>query len=454
MKKSLKVLICIFFILAALYPDSVSAKCKSCFNVNNIDQKYDYVNINWWNNFNDPILAQYIRKAIECNHNARKASWQVEEYRQFVKMSFASELPSASIGGNYIGAHWPSHITNIKSNVFIMPIKVNYEADVFLKNRDKTKASQKAYEASQFEEKGIYISLASDVATTYVNIIKFDRQISLQQELVALEKEKLAREQARFSRGVISAETLNNTRKSYEAAKSSLEELEKSREKALTQLAVLTGESPQNAMSLQRTSIETFGYGCPLPDEISSDVIFSRPDVLSVEKKLDKSKIDVRVARKEFLPTINITGFYAMSNLGSVGFGNWESTLAGVLAGATLDLFKGGMKVANLKIYKSRYEQMFEEYMQTDLTALKEVNDSLFSVKQDTRIDKNATETLKFQSDNYSRSLKKYENGVISYPDLLSQKQSLIAAEQNKVNSKTIRIIDYFTLYKSVGGNL
>lgn len=422
--------------------------------VNNIQEKLDYVNFCWWQNFNDPILSNYIYQAIENNHSAKEASWKVEEYRQFVKMSFGQELPSLSVGGTYIGAHWPEHITGVKSNVFALPLIAKYEADIFLKNRDKTKSSQKTYKASKFEEKGIYISLATDVATVYLNIIKFDKQISLQEKLVQIKCEKLKREQQRFSRGVISAEALNNSKKDYETSKNTLDELLKAREKSLTELAVLIGDSPENIDCLKRASIDQFDYGCAVPCSLPSDVIFSRPDVLAAETKLEKAKIDVRVARKEFFPTINVTGVYAMSNLGASGFGSWGSTLAGALVGATLDLFKGGTKIANLKIYKSKFEQMFEHYRQTDLTALKEVNDSLYITKQDTQIDENTNTTLKLQTDNYSRSLNKYKNGVISYPELLSQQELLITSEQNKLTSKTNRIIDYFTLYKAVGGKL
>ena len=420
----------------------------------NVQEKVDYVNLCWWNNFSDPYLKEYVFQAIKHNHDLRQASWKVEEYRQNVKYAFSKELPSLSVGGNYIGAHFPETIKGVKNNIFAVPFQANYEADIFLKNHDKTKSSKKSYEASKFEEKSIYISLATDVSTVYLNIIKFDKQISLQCQLVAIENEKLRRETNRFNRGVVSAAQLNNAKKDYETAKSDLEELIKLRDKSLTQLAVLIGDSPENICNLKRQSFDKFDYTAIVPCEISSDVVFSRPDILAAEAKLQKANIDVRVARKDFLPTISITGLYALSNVGAASFGSWESTIAAIAAGATLDLFKGGMKFANLKIYKSRYEQMFESYKQTDLTAIKEVNDSLIMIKQDTVIDNNTIENLNIQKDSYNRSSNKFKSGVISYPQLLTDKEVVINMEQNQVNTKTNRLIDYLTLYKAVGGKL
>lgn len=420
----------------------------------NSKSKIDYVNINWWDNYSDPFIKNYIILAIENNHDAKKASWQVEEYKQQVKIQFSQELPSLSVGGDYIGAHFPDTIKGIKSDIFAVPFLASYEADVFLKNHDKTKSSKKSYEASKFQEQSIYISLASDVATTYINILKFEKLIQEQQNLVKVKKEELRREELKYKRGTTSIPKLNDYIKDYNSAKSNLDENIKLRDKALNQLAVLIGESPENVACIKRNSWDDLRYKSAIPDSIPSDVVFSRPDILAAEAKLEKANIDVRVARKEFLPKITVNGIYSLSNIGPDGFGTWGSTIAAIAAGATLDLFKGGYKVANLKLNKAKYEEMFESYRQTDLNALKEVNDSLLIIKEDTKINKNAFYNLNIQQDNYKRSDESYHNGVISYPKLLSEQEKLINSKQNEINSKTTCLVDYITLYKAVGGKL
>lgn len=452
MDKKIKKIALIITLFLIFVSPSFAAKCKQPVIVP--QQKINYVNISWWDNFSDPYLKCYIIQAIEHNHDVRKASWKVEEYKQFVKYQFASELPSLSVGGAYIGNHLPDTIKGTKSAIFAVPFIASYEADIFLKNHDKTKSSNKTYEASKFQEQSIYISLASDVATTYINIIKFDKQIELQQCILNAKAEELKRELARYTRGVTSVPKVNNIKKEYESTKSSLDELEKSRDKSLNQLAVLIGEPPENCSCLKRGTFDCFDYKAQIPASISSDVVFSRPDIMAAEADLEKSKIDVRVARKEFLPRINVNGIYSLDNIGSSGFGTWNSTIAAILVGATMDLFKGGAKVANLKINKARYEQMFEAYRQTDLNAIKEVNDSMLIICYDTRIDENAKKNLISQKDNYKRAEKSYKSGVISYTSLLSECEQVLSMEKNEVNAKSNRLVDYITLYKAVGGKL
>ena len=111
------------------------------------------------------------------------------------------------------------------------------------------------------------------------------------------------------------------------------------------QLAVLCGLPPECAHTLKRGQLEALNYNSDVPTVISSDVIFSRPDVMRAEKNLEKAKIDVRIARKEFLPSFNITGVWIFNTIAPGSFFSWESSLAALLAGATQDIFKGGMKV-------------------------------------------------------------------------------------------------------------
>src|SRR5699024_10802635 len=99
--------------------------------------------------------------------------------------------------------------------------------------------------------------------------------------------------------------------------------------------------------------------------EVSSDIIFARPDVKAAEANLEKAQIDVRVAKKEFFPRFNIVGVWAFNTVAPGSFFSWESSLAAILAGASQDIFKGGMKVARLKMQKAKYEELFEDYNQT-----------------------------------------------------------------------------------------
>ena len=89
--------------------------------------KYEYINLDWWKLFNDDYLTDYIIKALQHNHDLKMASIAVDEYYQYTKIQFASELPTVGAGFS------PALVKNIgKTNwewSFVTPALVNYEAD-------------------------------------------------------------------------------------------------------------------------------------------------------------------------------------------------------------------------------------------------------------------------------------------------------------------------------------
>ena len=413
------------------------------------------LNIEFFEKFNDENLNCYIKEAIEKNHELKKAAHSVEQYRQQTKYSLGQELPSLGVSANYLGVKVPE-LDNfqLKKNAFVLPFTASYEADLLLKNRDKTRAIKKSYEAAKFNEKAVYLALLSDVATVYTNILRYDDLIKKQEEILKIQEEILNRNDKKFKHGVINLTDLNNVKKNVEASKSTLENLKKNRETAVMQLAVLTGNSAANTANMKFGNFDSFEYSGEIPKEVSSDIIFARPDVKAAEANLEKAQIDVRVAKKEFFPTFNIVGVWAFNTIAPGSFFSWESSLAAILAGASQDIFKGGMKVARLKMQKTKYEELFEDYNQTNLEAVKEVNTSLCIIKHDKQVEANTKSELGYELQNFGNAEKKLNQGVISVPEYLVAKTEFLESQTNFTQAKTQRIINYFTLYKAVGGQL
>lgn len=157
---------------------------------------------------------------------------------------------------------------------------------------------------------------------------------------------------------------------------------------------------------------------------------------------------------KNFCPTFNITGLWIFNTIAPGTFFSWESSLAAILAGATQDIFTGGRKIANLKIQKARLEELFEKYRQTDLNAVKEVNTALCFIKHDTAVDKNTHSKVQYELRNLENSRKKHARGTISSPEYLNDLSKFIDVQKEAIQTKNQRLVNYFTLYKAVGGKL
>lgn len=413
--------------------------------------RFDYINTDWWRSFDDEYLTDYIVKAVENNYDLKIATLRVEQYRQMSKMQLANELPTISGGFAPTGIKMPG-VTNT-SGMWAFPLVVNYEADIFLKNRDKTRASKKEWEKSKIEERASYITVVSAVGSTYFNIIRADKLISLQKEIIQSRKQIYELMSERNKAGLTSTADVVRANKAYVAAQADLADLEKSRATLLNSLAVLIGESPANADKLQRKAYED-SYLVKIPESIPSEIIDQRPDYLAAEKSVEKAGIDVRVAKKEFLPKINLTGLLAFGSSALNSAFNWTNVFGALSAGIMADLFTGGRKITNLKLMKNQYEQILHSYYNTNLKAIQEVNDSLVALKQDDQKYKTNLKVYKMEQKDYSYSTYKYEEGLISYLDLLQRQENLLTLNKLVVSNKIDCNIDYIGLYKATGTKL
>ena len=415
------------------------------------EYRFDYVNTDWWKGFDDEYLNDYIIRAIENNHDLKIATLRVEQYHQMTKLQFASELPQVSGGFSPTGLKLPGSTST--SGIWAFPIMVNYELDLFLKNRDKTKSAKKEWEKSKFEERASYIAISSAVGSTYFNIIRADKLIELQKEIINDRKQIYELMSERNKVGLTSTADLVRANKAYIAATADLTDLEKSRTTLLNNLAVLIGESPANIGELKRKDYDE-SYLVKIPESIPSEIIDQRPDYLAAEKMVEKAGLDVRIAKKEFLPRLNLIGLMAF---GASSFSNafsWANVF-GVLGGsAMLDLFTGGKKIANLKLKKNAYEQILHNYYNTNLKAIQEVNDSLVALKQDDKKYKTNLNVYKLEQKDYKFSENKYDAGLISYLDLLQRKENLLSLNKQVVSNKIDCNIDYIGLYKATGTKL
>lgn len=414
--------------------------------------KYDYINMDWWKSFNDGYLQEYIVKAVQHNHDLKMASIAVDEYYQYTKIQFANELPT--VGGGFSPALVKNPAQTDWNWTFLTPAMVNYEADIFLKNHDKTKSVKKDYEASLQDERAAYIAVASAVGTTYFNIVKLDEMIKLQEQIVDLRKDIYDLMKLCNEAGTASMSDTVKANKSYVYGQSELPELKKNRTKLLHQLAVLTGENPNDVEDMPRATLSEITFPENIPNEISSEIIINRPDYIRAEKMLEKAGIDIRVAKKEFLPTINLSGLVAFNSTDLGSMFTTKSALAALAGGAVLPIFTGGKRLANLRLKRSTYDRMLEDYLKVNQTAAQEINDSLVALKQDKNKLFRNEEHQTLENKDFSYSKDKFAQGIISRKDLIQVQENLLTVDKLVVSGKADCLIDCIGIYKAVSAKI
>ena len=410
--------------------------------------KFEYVNMSWWEGFNDTTMTSYIIKAIENNKDLKMASLTIDEFYQNVVAQRASQLPTV-----YAGFMPGYSDTGLGANdTYAFPIFASWELDIYGKNRNKTASARKLWESSILDERGAYISIASAVGATYLNIVKLDAMIDLQEDIVKLRKEIYEMMEVSNAEGMASTSDLVKTNKAYILGVTELTEMKKNRTKLLHQLAVLTGDSPNNIEEYTRVDYKTLTYSGIIPETVPSEIIMQRPDYMKAEKLVEKAGLDVRAARKECLPSLNLGGliFFNAQNIGSLF--NSSNALWGLGGGLLHPVLAGGKLRANLKSKKIAYEKILKNYEKVNLTSMQEVNDTLVSVNMDKEKLSKQKEIQVLEQKDFELSKLKYAEGVIAKLDLNQRQENLLSVNKMVYSSEFDCMIDYISYYKAVGG--
>ncbi len=409
--------------------------------------KFDYINLDWWNGFNDKLMTGYIVKAIENNKDLKMATLTIDEFYQNVVAQRASQLPTINAG--FLPGY--SDIGAGPADSYAFPIMASYELDIYGKNSNKTDSVRKLWESSILDERAAYISIASAVGSTYINIVKLDALIDSQEVIVKLRKEIYEMMEISNAEGLASTSDLVKANQAYIAGVTDLTDMKKNRTKLLHQLAVLTGDSPNNIEEYARIDYKELAFNGVIPETVASEIIMQRPDYLKAEKMLEKAGIDVKAARKECLPAINLGGliFFNAQNIGSLF--TTSNALWGLGGGLLHPIFAGGKIKANLKAKKVAYERSLKNYEKVNLTSMQEVNDTLVSVNMDKEKLTKQKEIQTLEQKDFELTKLKYQEGVIAKLDLNQKEENLLSVNQMVMASEFDCMVDYISYYKAVG---
>ena len=413
-----------------------------------------YLNLPFWQNFNDDVLIKNLTTVYQNNNDLKASSLKVQEAQRLVKISLANQLPYVGFDG-YIGRIFHSSdevfgkltIPDYTETRFLLPLSYNYEIDIYGKNFLRTKAQKKRYEMIKQEEKSAYIYLTSAFATDYYNLIKADKLIALQKDLISTQKQVIGAVEKKYELGTANINDLIQEKKALTNYKEELDNLLEKQDVLKNQISVLL--SDRSFAQIDRTSYDNIKAKIVVPETIQTDVILKRPDCVKSELNLEKIGIDVRVAKRELLPSFNIVGTLGFN---AYNLSSSDKFLANLALAPTWDLFTGGRKIQMLKLQKDEYEIAIQNYDKTILRSIQETNDALYTLKSTAKRHSIVEERLNLSEQDLMLEHQKAQVGVSDLLGVLYKKEVELIIQKQETSLKINEIIAMINLYQALGG--
>jgi NodT family efflux transporter outer membrane factor (OMF) lipoprotein len=399
----------------------------------------------WWTAFGDPDLNVLINRAIAGNLDIKILAARIGVAQAQIGEARAGALPTLDAGA---GASFEKTTGQKFTKQFNLGTQVNWDIDIWGRVEKGVQAQTAEFHATEADWRAGYLSLVSDVSTTYFQILQFDEQLDQQQKTLAKNKQILAIFEAMFQNGLIPETQVLQQRAEVSRLTKDLLELHRLRDLAENALATLQGVSA-GEFRIPTGHLQEKVKLPVVPAGLPSQLLSRRPDIVAAEFRVLEGYDLVGEAKLAQLPSISLTGrggtaSFALSNL-------LKSFTFGLLPSINIPLLNPGVK-ARVKTTEAQVKVTEEVYRRTVIGSFEEVENALVNLdahqKQRAELAQQ-TRDLQKVADQIQAQLRE---GVVSQLQVFESERSLLAAQLALLASHQQILSDTVTLYKALGG--
>lgn len=406
----------------------------------------------WLDILHDSTLVSLIDLALRQNRDVQAAVARIDEYRANLGIARAPLVPSLTLNG--------SESTNQVALGAFPPVgyraarftgDVAWELDFWGRLRRGVEAAHADLGAEQAAERATTLSLVSDVASSYLQLLELDQERAIAERTLSSRKVTLDIARQRYAQGLTSELDVRQFEAQVAAPAVTLAQTERARAQTEHNLNVLLGEGP--AAIPRGTSLGEAASALAIPDSIPAALLSRRPDVVQAERSYAASVARIGVADAARWPTVSIVGSLgSQAGIPNNLFGG-QTRVYQALVGVSFPLFDNQRLSSASAAARARAEEARASYESVALNAVREANDALIGVR--TARDEAVAQATQANALRQALDLAtvRYQAGLSSYLDLLDAERSLFGAELAASQAQLGELTAAVRLYKALGGS-
>jgi len=431
----------------------------------------DYAPLEWWRDFEDPVLETVIDSTLVANLTLAEAVARVEQARAQSGIAWADLLPAVQagaeanrtsqpantgIGGAFSGLGGDSTqaaaFDRFEFTTYSASLGFSWELDFWGRARNDQRAAAADLLASAADLHAARLGVLSETISTYFLIADLRERVALTGEIVGVLEEREGLTQTRYDRGLTSSFELYQVRQDLRNAQAGLPQLETALADAEGRLAVLLGGYAGRIDGLLEGTAGATPVTTPIEAGIPADLLLQRPDVRAAAERLEAARYRVGARRAQLLPRLSISGSVGQqaSDPGDVfDAGQWFTNLIGNL---TAPLFQGGRLRNNVNLAEAGYEAAAAGFGRSVLTAVYEVEVALKRYHEERRRYAFLTSQLEEAQSSADLQSQRYSSGVTGYTDYLDALRQLLGVQSTVSAAGNELALARLGVYRALGG--
>ncbi len=422
--------------------------------------------IQWRQYFKDEHLIALIDTALKNNQELNIVLQEIAISKNEIRTRRGEYLPFVDIGvaggmekeGLYTrhgavdnqltikdGKPFPEPLGNYELAAY-----ASWEVDIWKKLRNAKHASTMRYFASIEGKNFVVTRLVADIAEAYYELMALDNLLqtinqNIEIQSNALRVVKIQKESAKVTQLAVNrfeAQLLKTKNRQYEIRQRIVE--------AENRLNFLTARYPTKLERMSNTFLD-------IPNDsvqsgIPSQLLVYRPDLRQAELELAASKLDVRVAKANFLPALSIrsgTGFNAFNPAFLI---NPKSTIFNLAGDIIAPLINRNAIKAMYYSANAKQLQAVYKYEQTILNAYVDVLNQIAKMENYSSSFeiKSSEVALLNESVNIANSL--FNSARADYVEVLLTQEEILEAKLELIEVKSKLLAGKVNLYRALGG--
>jgi NodT family efflux transporter outer membrane factor (OMF) lipoprotein len=395
----------------------------------------------FWEELGSEDLNRVMKVALAQNLDLEAALHRIGQARAQAKVAGAPLYPSLEAGGGTSRSFQDPVNVNAARGLG----SINYELDLWGKNRNQKAAANYRADATQYDRDAVRLIVTADTAAFYTQVLSLNERIRIAESNLKNAEEVLRIIEARYRAGSVSGLEVSQQRVAVNSLRASLTGLAEQRATALNALAILLGQAPQNlaAPKAHLASLKLPEMSLTPP----ASLLTARPDIAGAEAGLRAVNADIGSARAAFFPSLTLGSDASIA----AGFGNPAASAVSLASNILAPIFTGGRLTGNLENVTARQKELAAQYQKTVLTAFQEVEDALAALKSGNEQALLSHESVRESQNAYDIAKARFDAGAIDYLTLLETQRSLYQAQDNQILVNEGQIDAFIQLRKALG---
>jgi multidrug efflux system outer membrane protein len=410
--------------------------------------------LDWWQVYPDSTLQALVKEALTNNYDLRIAMARVEQASAIAMQARSQFVPSVNYGGtvsrgrnDVFGSDFPNNGATVSS--VAATLNAFWEVDLWGRVRRLNESARAQLLASEEARRGVRLTLLSDVATAYFQLLELDQELEIAARTTNSFAESLKIFTQRMEGGTASALESSRAEAALEDAAASLPSIREQISATENQLCVLLGRNPG---PIARSAVLTAEAAPDIPAGLPSALLERRPDIREAEQFLHSANAQVGVSVADFFPQIGLTALFGKVSPELSAFTLGSANAWGIAAQGTGPLFEGGRLIGEYRQAKGVRKEDELRYRQTALNAFREVSDALVSRVELTEVRDHQTREVAALEIAVKVSTERYTAGKASYYEVLEAQQQLFPTQINLARTQRDQLLAVVSLYKALGG--